>query len=382
MKAIARRTRSWGALLAIAVGVCFVEPLPARAPCDQPDVSQATADEIGSSRNARVAFPMESGPVELTFLSRRMSEKDIAQLRRSVPNLRVIAGLSRDEAIRMAPQVHGIDGPYCSRELLRAAGSLCWVQSTGAGVERYLALSELRDNDRIVLTNMRAVHGPTIADHAFAMLLALTRDLPYYLDPAQRGRWNRRGSGSVPIALQGRTLLVVGLGGIGSEVARRGKGFGMRVLATRRSDTPPPPYVDLQARPDQLLALLPEADVVVLCVPLTEQTTGLIGECELEAIKPGAYLVNVARGKVVDTEALVKALQDGRLAGACLDVTDPEPLPSGHPLWSMPNVVITPHVSGRSALTGERRRTLYLENLRRFGAGEPLLNVVDKKAGY
>ena len=382
MKAIARRTRSWGALLAIALGVFFVEPLPARVLRDQRGASQATADEIGSSRNARIAFPMESGPVELTFLARRMSDDDIAQLRRSVPNLRVITGLSREEALRMAPQVHGIDGPYCSRELLRAAGNLRWVQSSSAGVERYLALPELRDNGRIVLTNMRAVHGPTIADHAFAMLLALTRDLPHYLNAAKRGTWNRRGSGSEPIALAGRTLLVVGLGGIGTEVARRGKGFGMRVLATRRSDTPPPPYVDRQGRPDQLLALLPEADVVALCVPLTKQTTGLIGERELGAMKPGAYLVNVARGKVVVTEALVKALQDGRLAGACLDVTDPEPLPSDHPLWSMPNVVITPHVSGRSALTGERRRTLYLENLRRFGAGEPLLNVVDKRAGY
>jgi phosphoglycerate dehydrogenase-like enzyme len=175
---------------------------------------------------------------------------------------------------------------------------------------------------------------------------------------------------------------VVGLGGIGSEVARRGKGFGMEVLATRRSDTPPPHYVDRQARPDKLMELLPEADVVVLCVPLTKQTEGMIGARELEAFKPDAYLVNVARGKVVDTEALLEALEDGRLAGACLDVTDPEPLPPGHPLWTMPNVVITPHMSGRSELTAQRWRAVYLENLRRFGAGEPLLNVVDKSAGY
>ena len=121
---------------------------------------------------------------------------------------------------------------------------------------------------------------------------------------------------------------------------------------------------------------------VALCVPLTKETQGMIGERELQAFKPGAYLVNVGRGKVVDTEALVRALEEGRLAGACLDVTDPEPLPPEHPLWDMGNVVITPHVSGRSALTGKRRRVVYLENLGRFGAGEPLLNVVDKKAGY
>ena len=245
-----------------------------------------------------------------------------------------------------------------------------------------MAIPELRDNQRIVLTNMQAVHGPTIADHAFAMLLVLTRDLAYYLDPEHRGTWNRRGSGTAPIALQDRTLLVVGLGGIGTEVARRGKGFGMRVLATRRSDTPPPPYVDLQMGPDGLRELLPQADVVALCVPLTEQTRGMIGEPELRLFRPGAYVINVGRGKVVDTDALVKALRDGRLAGACLDVTDPEPLPPGHPLWAMPNVVITPHVSGRSALTRARHRSVYLENLRRFGTGEPLLNVVDKQAGY
>ncbi|MHC4080170.1 MAG: D-2-hydroxyacid dehydrogenase [Planctomycetota bacterium] len=373
MTAPFRRTSIRAALIALALFAC----LPAR-----PLAAQTTASELGSSRNARIAFPMESGPVELTYLARSIDEEDLAELRRAVPNVRVVTGLSRDEALKLAPEVHGIDGRYCSSEFLQAADKLCWVQSTSAGVERYLAVSELRANERIVLTNMRAVHGPTIADHAFAMLLALTRDLPYYLDPAQDGTWNRRGSGAKTIALQGRTLLVVGLGGIGSEVARRGKGFGMHVLATRRSDTPPPPYVDRQARPDELTELLPHADVVVLCVPLTKQTEGMIGQAELAAFKPDAYLVNVARGKVIDTEALVKALEDSRLAGACLDVTDPEPLPPGHALWTMPNVVITPHMSGRSALTSERWRAVYLENLRRFGAGEPLLNVVDKNAGY
>jgi phosphoglycerate dehydrogenase-like enzyme len=177
-------------------------------------------------------------------------------------------------------------------------------------------------------------------------------------------------------------MFVVGLGGIGREVAQRAKGFGMRVLATRRSAVPPPPYVDQQGTADDLHRFLAEADVVVLCVPLTDETTGMISAEELALMKPGSYLVNVARGRVVVTEALVDALERGHLAGACLDVTDPEPLPAGHPLWTMPNVVITPHVSSRSALTGDRWEALYIENLRRFGAGEPLLNVVDKTAGY
>ena len=336
----------------------------------------------GPAHDGRIAVAMESGPVEVTFLARSLSGKELTELRKAAPNLNMIVGVSRAEALRLAPEVHGIDGRYCSPEFLQAAEQLRWVQSTSAGVERFVAMPEIVSNERIVLTNMQAVHGPTIADHAFAMLLALTRDLPYYLDPAQRGSWNRQGSGFTPIALEGRTLLVVGLGGIGSEVARRGKGFGMRVLATRRSDTPPPSYVDRQGSADELLELLPEADVVALCVPLTEETEGMIGQRELAAVKPGAYLINVGRGKVLDTDALVEALESGRLAGACLDVTEPEPLPPDHPLWAMPNVVITPHMSGRSALTGDRMRAIYLENLRRFGLGEPLLNVVDKKAGY
>jgi phosphoglycerate dehydrogenase-like enzyme len=156
----------------------------------------------------------------------------------------------------------------------------------------------------------------------------------------------------------------------------------MRVLATRRSQVPPPPYVDEQGMADDLHRFLRRSDVVVLCVPLTEETEGMIGAEELALMRTGSYLVNVARGGVVETDALVDALERGHLAGACLDVTDPEPLPADHPLWSMRNVVITPHVSSRSALTGERWEALYIENLRRFGAGEPLLNVVDKKAGY
>ncbi len=334
------------------------------------------ASALSAFASAQPAISAPDEGADLTYLARSMPAEDLAELRAAAPNLRVIEGLSREAALKLAPEVDGIDGRYCSAEFLRAAGKLRWVQSTGAGVERYVALPDLRDNDRIVLTNMQAVHGPTIADHAFAMLLALTRDLPYYLDPAHRGTWNRRGSGAEPIAVEGRTLLVVGLGGIGTEVARRGKGFGMRVLATRRSHTPAPPFVDRQATPDKLMALLAEADVVALCVPLTTQTERMIGARELEALKKGAYLINVGRGKVVDTDALVEALQSGHLAGACLDVTDPEPLPSDHPLWSMPNVVITPHMSGRSALTRARWSAVYMEYLRMFGTGEAMLYVV------
>lgn len=338
--------------------------------------------ELGSLRHARVAIDADGGARPLTFLAGRLDEADLAALREAAPNLRVVVPASQAEALALAPQAHGVDGRWATAEFLRAADKLVWVQAPSAGVDRYLGRKELIEQDRIVLTNMQGVHGRAIADHVFALLLSLTRDLRPYLDPARRGEWNRSGGGAEPIALHGRTLLVVGLGGIGSEVAQRAKGFGMRVTATRRSEIPPPAFVDHQGTPEQLPSLLAEADVVVLCVPLTEETTGMIDAAALATMKRGAYLINIARGKVVDTDALVAALRDGHLAGAGLDVTDPEPLPPEHPLWDLPNLIITPHVAGRAALTDRQWARLYHENLRRFAAGQPLLNVVDKTAGY
>jgi len=366
---IPRSCRTAFLLLLLAAPAVGQEPAPA-------------APEIGSLRHARVAIDADGGARPLTFLAGRMDEADLAALREAAPNLRIVVPADAAEALALAPEAHGADGRWATPEFLRAAGQLAWVQAGSAGVDRYLGRKELVENERIVLTNMQGVHGRAIADHVFAMLLALTRDLRPHLDPARRGEWNRQGSGAEPIALHGRTLLVVGLGGIGREVAQRAKGFGMRVTATRRSQVARPPFVDYQGTPDELTVLLADADVVVLCVPLTPETTRMIDAQALATMKRGAYLVNIARGKVVDSDALVTALQSGHLAGAALDVTDPEPLPPAHPLWELSNVVITPHVAGRAALTRAQWSRLYRENLRRFAAGEPLLNVVDKRAGY
>lgn len=360
-----------GLLLLQLPGFVAVQPEP-----EPPDLP------VGSLDNATVALPMPDGPQPVTFLTSSMRPEDVAAVTRAHPNLTILTGLSVEDAIARAGNVDGADWRYCTPEFLKAATNLRWVQAASAGVERYLSIPELRDNDQIVFTNMQGVHGPTIADHVLAMLLHLTRDLGFYADPANRGTWNRGGSGVDRIALDGRTMFVVGLGGIGTEVARRAKGFGMHVIATRRSATPPPPFVDEQGTPDDLERFLKRADVVVLCVPLTTETEGMIDADALAMMPRGSYLINIARGKVVDTDALVEALQSGHLAGAGLDVTDPEPLPSDHVLWSVPNVIITPHVAGRSELTGERRTMLLLENLKRFATGAPLLNVVDKKAGY
>lgn len=354
--------------LALTLCACASSPEPAATPT------------IGSTDGALVATPTDGGAKELVYLTPPLSDDQLTQFQSAAPNVEVIVAPSAEEALRLAPQAHGADGRLCTPEFLAAADQLAWAQSPSAGVA-WLLEREGIERESIVVTNMQGVHGPTIAEHVFGMLLHLTRDVGYHQHPERRGAWERQGSGQA-LALSGRTMLVVGLGGIGREVARRAHGFDMEVLATRRSRTAPPEYVDRQGTADELDALLPLADVVVLCVPLTDETEGMINARTLGLMKEGAYLVNIARGRVVETDALVAALESGHLAGACLDVTEPEPLTPGHPLWDMPNVVITPHVASRANLTGQRRNALLEENLRRFGAGEPLLNVVDKAAGY
>ncbi len=357
--------------------------LAAACSSNPPAPSQRPTEQLGSLRNARVAVERGPDAKPLTYFAREMTDAELADVAAVAPRVRVVVGLDRAQALARAAEADGIDAGYASPDFLRVAPQLVWIQAQSAGVDRYVGMPEIRDADRITLTNLRGVHGPAIADHVFAMLLALTRDLPVHLAGRKDGTWNRDGSGELdPIALEGRTLLVVGLGGIGTEIARRGHGFGMRVIATRRGDEPGPDYVERVAKPDQLLSMLAEADVVALAVPLTPETDHMIDVRELAAMKPGSYLVNISRGPVVDQDALVEALRTKHLAGACLDVTTPEPLPASHPLWKFPNVVITPHVASVAELTDARRWTVFRENLRRFDAGEPLLNVVDKKVGY
>lgn len=374
-------------LLAVVAG-CSASPAHAPSHAVQESAPAPAAlvriePEIGSLRNARVAIERGHNRETLTYFATGIDAQEQAEIAALAPGLRFVTGLDRAEALRRAAEAHGADASYASPEFLRAATKLRWLQAQSAGVDRWVTMPEVRSNVQLVLTNMRSVHGPAIADHVFAMLLALTRDLAVHLEGRSRGAWQRDGSDEIdPIALEGRTLLVVGLGGIGTEIARRGHGFGMRVIATRRGDDPGPDYVERVAKADKLLELLPEADVVAIAVPLTPETEHLFGAAAFAAMKPGSYLVNIARGRVVDQDALLEALRSKKLAGACLDVTDPEPLPPSHPLWKLPNVVITPHVASDAALTDVRRWTLFRENLRRFEAGEPLLNVVDVKAGY
>jgi phosphoglycerate dehydrogenase-like enzyme len=261
-------------------------------------------------------------------------------------------------------------------EFVAAAPRLQWIQMASAGVERAMfpALAERP----ITLTNAAGVYGIPIAEHTLAMMLALSRRLPELILAQQRHEWESADAGE----LFDSTVVVVGLGGIGREVARRCRCLGMRVLATRMHPTNPDPDADRVAGADALPGLLPEADWLILCAPATSASRHMIGATELAAMKPSARLINIARGSLVDQPALAAALQSGALAGAGLDVFETEPLPADSPLWDMPNVIVSPHTSGASPRSLERTLRLFLENLRRYLAGEPLENVVDKSEGY
>lgn len=303
----------------------------------------------------------------------------VAELQAAAPGAKIVSA-SRDELLEQVADADAIIGTI-SPELVRAGKKLKWVQIGSAGVERFLHLSEpdLRDSD-IVLTNGQIIQGPEIADHAFALLLALTRGLDRFIPNRMKGEWVRNSAGLVE--LRGRTAVIIGVGGIGTQIAVRAKAFGMRVIGVDPVDIPILPFVDKLVKPDRLDEVLPEADVVFIAAPHTPASHEMVGPEQFELIRKDAYFIAVSRGKLYNTEALVKALDSRKLAGAGLDVTNPEPLPKGHPLWEFDNVVITPHVAGRSDKVGRRRMELFKENLRRFVAGEPLLNVVDKQKGY
>lgn len=317
----------------------------------------------------------------LVYGTSALDTEEAADLQAKHPGVRFVTGLDRKTAQERAAEFHGLDAHLLTPETLAAASNLRWVQSWSAGVDRYLGLDGLMKNDAITFTNMKGAHGPVISEHVFALLLHLRRSLAPYLAAQREGRWQRN-AGSNQKALSGSTLLVAGMGGIGREIAKRGKAFGMEVLATVRTERPAPDYVDELGTAEDLDRFLARADVIAIALPLTSATRGLFDAERLAKTKQGAVLINIARGPIVDTEALMAALRSGKLGGAGLDVTDPEPLPDGHPLWSMDNVIITPHVAGRAELTRTRRLDIFRENVARFSDGRDMVNVVDKEAGY
>ncbi len=284
------------------------------------------------------------------------------------------------EIAKQAANVDAVIG-FCTPELVAAGKSIRWIQVTSAGVESCVGIPAVRERD-ILITNMQRIGGPIIAEHTIGMVLAFTRGIDLYVPLQARGEWRRATPPGRMAVVDGKTMLVVGLGGIGSEVAKRAHALGMKVTATRASGRTGPQFVSYVGLPDELHKLAAEADFVVNTAPLTPQTTGIFDAAFFAKMKPSAYFINVARGRSVVTSALVDALNNKKIAGAGLDVTDPEPLPPDHPLWKAPNVIITPHVANDSDLGYEAQLKVVQENLRRYLAGEKMLSVVDVSKGY
>jgi phosphoglycerate dehydrogenase-like enzyme len=392
-----------GGLLAAAGAAAAVQPVaantagaptaeanaasPNAAATHTPNPSAATADARTSAvaRLIELGVPVAAQPVRerpgwhaphIVLVSEQLRDL-LPQLKQAAPGVQLIelpAASARD--IADADATIGV----CSPEVLEKAQRLEWIQWSAAGVERCVHQPLVRER-RVLVTNSQRVAAPSMAEHVLAMMLALSRHMSYFLRAQQQAHWVKDEAPALE-DLEGKTLLVVGLGGIGTEVARRAHAFGMRVIATRASGHSGPDFVSYVGTPDELLKLAKEADFVVNSAPLTPGTTAIFNREFFAALKAGAYFVSVGRGRSTVTADLIAALESGKLAGAGLDVTDPEPLPADSPLWRLPNVIITPHISGNSPATDEQYTLLLTENLRRYVAGEPMLAVVNVERGY
>jgi phosphoglycerate dehydrogenase-like enzyme len=316
-------------------------------------------------------------PPHIVLINEEMRDLRPA-LQQAAPGVKLIeVSAATPKEIAAADAAIGV----CSAEVLAQAKHLQWIQWPAAGVDRCVQQPALHER-HVLLTNLQRTMGPSMAEHVIGMMLALSRHFDFFLKQQQQGQWVSGGSTPQLIDLDGRTVLVVGLGGIGTEVARRAHALGMRVTATRASGRDGPDFVSYVGLPDELPKLAREADFIVNCAPLTAQTTGIFNREFFDTLKPGAYFISVGRGKSTVTADLIAALGSGHLAGAGLDVVDPEPLPADSPLWRLPNVIITPHISAATPVSVEQRNLVLVENLRRYSAGEPMLSVVDIERGY
>lgn len=263
-------------------------------------------------------------------------------------------------------------------EDLKEAVNLKWLHLPSAGADGYTDKASYCNKD-IILTNSSGVFGLPIAEHIFAMILSYNRNLQEYAYNKLEKKWKGI---SETRDFYGSTIGIIGLGDIGSEVAKRAKAWGANVLAVKRTVTKVPEYVDKLYGLEEIDEVLKQSDYVVLALPNTPKTQGIISEERLRIMKPGAFLVNIGRGALIDQDALIRALKENRIGGAGLDVAAPEPLPKESPLWELPNVILTPHTSGTSPSNPGRRFDRFNQNLRLFMENKPLENLVDFTEGY
>jgi phosphoglycerate dehydrogenase-like enzyme len=312
-----------------------------------------------------------------------MPGESVDALAREFPEVRFDDPETREEAEELLPSADVVLGYALRPHNFERAARVRWVHSTAAGVG-HLLFPELVESD-IVVTNARGIHARSMTEHVLGVMLAFTRRLHVARDMQRERRWTqvelwRATPGFAE--LEGATLGLVGFGRIGRAIGEAARAFGMRVLAVRRRPEADPAPAHEQWGPERLDEMLGLSDWVVLAAPHTPETDRLLDAERIARMKPGARLVNVARGALVDEAALVEALRSGHLAGAALDVMEEEPLSAGSPLWSMPEVIVTPHISGVGPRFWERIGAQFARNLRRFRDGLPLENLVDKRGGY
>jgi phosphoglycerate dehydrogenase-like enzyme len=369
--------------LAAALTLCaLVATTPASQAATTATSQSAAAAELIDKLGLHVADqPVRNRPgwrpPRVVLINKEMEEL-LPALKQAAPGAKLIElSAATPKEIAAADATIGV----CSTEVLAQAKQLQWIQWPAAGVDRCVQQPALHER-HLLLTNLQRTMGPSMAEHVLGMMLALSRHFEYFMRQQQEAHWAREDATPQLADLEGKTVLVVGLGGIGTEVARRAHALGMHVVATRASGRSGPDFVSYVGLPDELLKLAKDADFVVNCAPLTRETTGIFNREFFATLKPGAYFISVGRGRSTATTDLIDALKSGRLVGAGLDVTDPEPLPADSPLWHLPNVIITPHVSADTAVSQEQRNAVLVENLRRYAAGEPMLSVVDIERGY
>ena len=354
---------------------------PVISPAADPAVG-IVIDELGLKESPVASRDLPGWSPPKKIVVRQGRPGALEEYRALAPGVEFVTVESVEQARVESVDAQAVLG-FCDEEMLSSSPGLFWIQVYSAGVENCVELPGMRKGHKL-LTNGQRIGSPALAEHAIAMMMMLARGLDVYYANQLTGEWQRETGldRTDHLELEGRTLLVVGLGGIGSQVAKRGHGLGMRVIATRNSRREGPEYVEYVGLPHELNELAARADVVINTVPLTDQTRGIFNAAFFDAMKPEAFFITVGRGGSTVTSDLVAALKSGSIGGAGLDVTDPEPLPKGHPLWSMPRVIITPHTAGRSDKGRDRLYLMVKENLRRYVNGEPMLSVVDIEKGY
>ena len=367
--------------MAAAVAAAFMPLAVADSPASTAGDAAALIARLGLEESPEPVRERKGWTPPRTVLVYNVRPEMLPALQSVAPRVELLTATDAGQAVEMARRADAVLG-FCSAEVLEAGKQIRWVQTYSAGVESCVDVPAIRERD-VLLTNMQRVAGPVMAEHVLAMMFAFARGLDFYIPERLGRRWTQTlPESSRMVTLDGKTVLVVGLGGIGSEVARRAQALGMTVDAIRASGRQGPPYVREVGLPADLLRLAAKADFIVNTTPLTPETRGMFDAGFFATVKPSAYFFNVGRGPSVDQPALIDALKSGRLAGAGLDVTDPEPLPPDNALWSLPNVILTPHVSTRSDLGDAARLAVVRENLRRYVAGEKMLSVVDLRKGY